>query len=343
MRDRFAGRATPWRKPEDWKRRCAPEALEALVSLKPLDLTARRRLALQLVAVDPQRAEPHLKFVLENQEHPEEMLRGIVDLIESQENAEDRAYLLARIGQMLLRYGQWDMAARTLRHAVEEEPDYPQALSLLAVALINLGEDAGEELEAAAELAPEDPVNHIFRSMAFMRDGEIDAGITELETAAALDPDNPATLAQLGAAYALRGDLKLALDGYLGAAEISDHGGDFWLLLAQFCNANQYQVAAIGLPAARNAYSLDPESPAVLDAIGYAHFLLGDLPLAERFLQRAVAAHPLEPLTQYHLALLRLTQNQPKAAQAALELAIQLEPDPSLVLLAERSLRAIAP
>lgn len=321
----------------------AREALEALVSLQPEDAALRRRLGLEWAIVDPRRAIPHLQFALQNQARPEEMLGRIVDLIESDEERGNRAYLLTQIGQALLRHDQSGIAARALRNALAQEPDYGQALSLLGIAMINMGEDAGEQLEAAARLSPQDPVNRVFRSMGYIQNGEIDAGIRELEAAVRLDPDNPAIRAQLGAAHAMIGDLALAMDDYLAAAQISDRSGDFWLLLAQFCNANQYHVAAIGLPAARNALSLDLDRAAALDSIGYAHFLLGDLPLAERFLARAVSADPMAPLAQYHLALLRLAQDRPAAAQAALELTIRLNPDPPLVQLAERSLQTIAP
>ncbi len=321
----------------------ALQALEELANLHPKDLALRRQLGLRLATDDPGKAMGHLGYVLENQAPPEEMLQQIVDLVQASEQGESRAYLLTQVGQILVRHDQSRLAVRALRNALAEEPDYPQALTLLGIALINLGEDASEPLEAAARLSPEDAVNHVFRSLGYMQNGEITSGIDELEVAAALDPENPAILAQLGAAHAIQGDLADALDNYLAAAEISDRGDQFWLLLAQFCNANQYEVAAVGLPAARNAFSLGREPGPALDAIGYAHYLLGNLPLAERFLARALDADPFMPLAQYHLALLRLSQNQPEAARAALELTLRLDPDPSLGLLAQRSLSALSP
>jgi Flp pilus assembly protein TadD len=321
----------------------AQGALEELADLRPEDLAVRRRLGLQMATDDPMKALGHLKYVLQNQTRPEEMLQQIVDLAQASDEEESRAFLLTQVGQILVRHNQWGLAVRALRNALAEEPNYPQALTLLGVAMINLGEDGGEPLEAAARLSPRDPVNHVFRSLGYLQNGEITAGIDELEVAAALDPKNPAILAQLGAAYAIQGDLAHALDNYLAAAEISDRGEQFWLLLAQFCNANQYEVAAVGLPAARNALSLGQRPGPALDAIGYAHFLSGNLPLAERFLTQALDADPFMPLAQYHLALLRLSQNQPEAARAALELTLRLNPDPSLAELAERSLTALSP
>jgi tetratricopeptide (TPR) repeat protein len=316
----------------------AIQALERLAEAKPRDQELRSHLGLLLASVEPRHAAEHLAFVNQAQSSPDPMLVDILSVIHAHGGDEDTARLLVEIARVLLQYERWKLAERTLGNALVIEPNDPQALSLLGVAQVRGGGDPTSVLDAAERSSPNSPLNYILRSMQYLRVDEIDSAIAALKTAADLDPDNPAVWAQLGAAYAMNGDRELALENYLHAAEISEARADFWLLLAQFCNTNQYELRAVGLPAARNALTLQLEDASAMDALGYGYYLVGNLIMAERFLYRALDAAPTDPLTQYHFALLNIAKEDVETARSALRITLELARDDSLALMAERAL-----
>ena len=100
------------------------------------------------------------------------------------------------------------------------------------------------------------------------------------------------------------------MSAYRDAAELVPYNPDFWLLVAQYTLSKEIGVQSIALPAARNALALKPRNAEGLDALGYGYYLLGNFPMAERLLSRSVQLDPSLALTQYHLGLLRLAQEQ---------------------------------
>lgn len=321
----------------------AIRALEKLAASTPRDQELRLRLGLLLVSVNPERAYEHLAFAAREQSSPDQMLSDLLEAIQTDGGEAGSAYRLIKSGRILLQNERWKLAARALSQALVLEPKNGQALSLLGVALLNGGQDPTSVLDAAERASPDAPLNYILRSMQHLREGDPGAAITALEIASELDPENPAVWAQLGSAHAMNNDRELALENYLHAAEIAQDRADFWLLLAGFCNSNQYELRSIGLPAARNALALQTDNPSAMDALGYGHYLLEDLIMAERLLHRALDADPMDPRTQYHFALLNISKQEFETARSALRMTLQLAADDPVARLAEQALDRLAP
>jgi tetratricopeptide (TPR) repeat protein len=108
--------------------------------------------------------------------------------------------------------------------------------------------------------------------------------------------------------------------------------------LAQFSLNFEVEIADLGLPAARNLLTLDPADPRSYDLLGYAHFLNGNMLLAERLLLKSIALQPSLASAHYHLGQLRRWQGHFEQSQAAFELALQLDPDGAVGELARRAL-----
>jgi Flp pilus assembly protein TadD len=118
---------------------------------------------------------------------------------------------------------------------------------------------------------------------------------------------------------------------------------NFWLLLAHICLEHELHIADIALPAARNAVALEPNNPNALEALGYSYYLLEDFNYAESFILRSIQLNSELALSQYHLGLLKIVQNEPSIAFAAFKMAYELDPEGSIGIRAQRALETIAP
>lgn len=75
------------------------------------------------------------------------------------------------------------------------------------------------------------------------------------------------------------------------------------------------------------AVSLDPFSGAYLDSLGWVHFRLGDLDLAEKYLTEAATLEPFDPTVHEHLGDLYRAQGDMVKAEKAYRKALDLEPE----------------
>ncbi|MEM8994342.1 MAG: tetratricopeptide repeat protein [Acidobacteriota bacterium] len=129
----------------------------------------------------------------------------------------DRALLALGVVQNKLK--RFDDARRSLRQSLALEPGEPEAMAGLAEALHGLGElDAAErQARLTLEAAPDHGTGHLLSGRVAMYRGEYEKAATALETAVAVDPEEPRAHYQLGLAYARLGDTeksKRQLDRY---------------------------------------------------------------------------------------------------------------------------------
>jgi tetratricopeptide (TPR) repeat protein len=147
-----------------------------------------------------------------------------------------------------------------------------------------------------------------------------------LQAAQQLDPENPAIAAEIGGAYGSLGDLASAEHWLTQAVTLDEHQARWWRLLARFSVDNEYHVAELGLPAARQAVGLEPESGDGADVLGYALLLTGDLTNAQKMLERALALNPESASVYFHLGVLYSRKGQTAEAEAMLNHALALDP-----------------
>jgi tetratricopeptide (TPR) repeat protein len=274
--------------------------LQALSNLRPADVQIRYQLGLYLAAHQPGEALAHLAQVADLEPALKPQAEALLGSIRLASRTDDPAYILLESGRALASLSEWGLAADAFQGAVDLRPDYAEAWAYLGEARQHLDLDGSAsqaspglaELNKAVELDPASFVANTFLALYWQRQGETSRALQVLEEVNRLHPENPALLSELGNALAQTGNLQAALAAYQGAVRLAPDVPDYWRLLAGFSARYEYQIAAVGLPAARRAVALDPGDPANLDVLGQVLLLLQDFTSAERFFQRAVEADP---------------------------------------------------
>lgn len=321
----------------------AKNSLEALTLLNPSAASPRLQLGLVSAILQPDRALTHLRLAEELAPHSEPLARALIQTIEEARAFEDPAYTLAQVGQTLARAGSWSLAAQAFQHALELEPAYVEARAYLGLTLDRLGRDGSDHLLEATQSAPDAALPRVFLALHHIDRQQFALATQQLEQAAALDPDNPAIAAELGAAYSALGDVRAAKAAYRRAATLAPENPEFWQLLAGFALGREVELQTLAIPAARNAASLGGGQGAALDALGYAHLLAGDPLLAERLLLQAYLKEPARPQTALHLGQMRLVQGELEMARRSLQLAVALDPGGPTGQTAQRILDGLTP
>jgi tetratricopeptide (TPR) repeat protein len=321
----------------------AEHILRILSKYQPQDANAHLLLGMIIATYAPEEALTSLRLADDLSHNDNILAQQLYRTIEDARAFDHAAYTLASVGRYFARIANWSFAARAFENAVLIQPDFAEAYAYLGLSKDNLDKNGIIELLEAVELNPDLALPHITLGIHWLSKSKNDMAMNEFECALALDPNNPAILAQIGAVYEAKGEIPNALQAYRSAAEINPQDPEFWLLLAQISLKYEFEVSEIALPAARNALALNPLDAPALDALGYSYYLLGDLNFAEKYLHRAVELDPELAGAQYHLGLLKFHQNDSEAAVAAFKLAQELDPDGGIGFLADRSLETIIP
>ncbi|HEX9796303.1 MAG TPA: tetratricopeptide repeat protein [Anaerolineales bacterium] len=322
---------------DDGRLEAALPLAKAYAALAPRPQDAHLQLGQLLAITKPADAVATLRQSLTDDPATSAAAINLIRAIEDAQIEPSAAFRLAQVGQALARNGQWGLAKAAFESALELDPDYVEALAYHGLALDQTGLDGLADLQKARALAPAAPLPASFLGLHLLQTGEAVQAIRHLQAAVALEPSNPAYLAQLGAAQAAAGDLGAARVSYEAAVAVAPADSDFWRLLAEFSLRYEVDLAGLALPAARQAYLLEP-SPAHADLLGYAHYLNGSYQVSARLLTHAVAADPSLASAQYHLGLLQLDSGGPSAARASLQRAQALDTDGQVGALAARTL-----
>lgn len=320
-----------------------PSALLALHRISALETdnqAVKTKIAILTATQDPELAHP---LLLELSELEIALLHELAFAIETARIAEDPSYSHAQVGQTLARAGSWQLAAEAFRNALRHDPEYAEARAYLGLALDQIQQNGLQELQAAADLAPDSPIAHLFLGRHWRRAGEFARALIALEKAAQLEPADPGIVAELAAGYLAAGQIPEAKAAYLLAVELAPQNAFFWGLLADFSIEQEIEVDSLGLLAARAGLRLSPADPLMYDRIASGYFLMGNLTLADRFLGYAVELAPSIAIVQYHLGLLRHAQGDSGRARDALEMALSLDSDGPVAELARRTLARIGP
>jgi Flp pilus assembly protein TadD len=263
----------------------------------------------------------------------------LIRAIEEAEFADNPSYLAASVGQVLIRHRQWNEALFALETALEHDPQYSEAWAYYGTILDRMDQDGYQALETALTLDPGNPTIHYLLAKHLLAKGDYDHAIRRFRLAAGKIPDNAAILADIGAAYSLKGDTDTALEYFRSAAEIESTNPEFWLLLANFAMEQGIEVESSGIPAARIAHLQTSEmSPDTLDTLGYGYYLVDNTVLAERFFIRALRIDPHHAGARYHLGLLYASMGRIPQARQELSHAVELDPEGFIGDLSRRAL-----
>jgi tetratricopeptide (TPR) repeat protein len=321
----------------------AEELVKSLSQAHPQNPEHHLLLGMIAATYDPEKALASLRLADDLTDNSNTRAQHLFRVIEDARAADHVAYSLAIVGQYFAGIGEWMLSVRSLQTATSIQPDYADAYAYLGLARDQVGENGIVELLKAVELSPEEVIPHLYLGMHWQLKNEFDMAFNEFEKASEIDPTNPAIAAQIGAVYEAKGEINTAIQAYRTAAEMDPQDANFWLLLAHICLEHELHVADIALPAARNAVALEPNNPNALEALGYSYYLLEDFNFAESFILRSIQLNPESALSQYHLGLLKIIQNEPSNAFAAFKMAYELDPEGSIGIRAQRALETISP
>jgi len=321
----------------------AVATLKILARVRSGDTAVYYRLALLTAATAPDEAVAYLTLVAGLSPELAPTAEFLQQSIELGQSTGDAAYTFGRVGFAFVQLEEWALAELAFTRSVAHDPDYADAHLYLGFVQDMLGRDGQAEYETALALAPASPLANFFLGRHWRQAGDPTQALTYLKTAQALDALNPAIAAELGAAYAETGDLLNAEIWYVNAVKVKESNPQFWLLLAQFYSDHNYHVAELGLPAARQAASLAPDSAAAADVLGHALVLTNDLINGQKMLERALTLDPTLPSVHYHLGLLYVQQGQLAEAELAFNTVLSLDPTGPYGNLALRALAQFAP
>jgi tetratricopeptide (TPR) repeat protein len=144
----------------------------------------------------------------------------------------------------------------------------------------------------------------------WQRQESYDQALAYTKNAAAIEPDNPALMVQMGDLFALWGDLEKGLAYYRQAMTSRPHESQYVSEFVKFSLQYNLDLRATVLPISRRLVISNPEDPGALDVMGEVLFRLGDLLSAERFFQRALAQDPGYDQAHLHLADLYRLQGE---------------------------------
>ena len=317
----------------------AIEDLQAIVALAPNDAQAKYELGLMLASREPEAALAFLVQAVELDENLAEAVRQMREGLRPSRETDDPAFTLLNVGRALAYLGEWALAAEAFAQAVQENPDYAEAWAFWGEAKEQMGQNGLAELDMALDLNPASLAANLLYALYHKRHGNLELALIYLHAAAALDPENPAIQVEIGSTLNEMGDFNTALEYYQKAVELAPQDARFLHLLAQFSFQNNTLVEEVGLEAARNALLLNVDDPVALDLMGYGYYLLGNQPLAQRFLFRALELTPEDPRPWFHLGLVSLALGENQRAYESLARAVDLDPASPV---AEQAMRVLA-
>jgi tetratricopeptide (TPR) repeat protein len=305
--------------------------LKTLADLQPDNANWQYQLGLIWAATYPEEALPYLSRASELDPALGEQTSRLAQNIRIARLKDDPAYSLLEAGRALGAMNEWLLATEAFRRAAQARPDYAEAWAYLGEALQQLPEtqSGGEgltELEHALQLDPKSLSAHLFLSMYWQRQGQLDQALAYLEKATAVYPNHPALQTEMGHILALQGDLEAAEGAYKKATELAPLDPVYYRLLAAFSLENNYQLSQTGLPAARRALLLSPNDPASLDILGQVLLELGDVASAKRFIERAILQQPEYAPALLHLGLIYVDEGNRQAAYEKFHQALSLAP-----------------
>ena len=285
------------------------------------------RAGILLMQDDPERALDQLNTAsrLDDEYAPVvETLRTSLNLA-SLESAPAEKLIL--IGRGLGLAEEWQLAASAFDNATQADPENASAWAWLGEAKYQLGEDAFSFFGMAESIDPNNATLLSLRALYWQRTNDFESALVDFEKLAALEPENPTWQISLGALYAELGDLQTALAAYEKAIEFAPTEPAYRQLLALFSFNYRYDMAEMGLSAARRAVILAPERAEYIDTLGLIYFgLARDADAEHQFL------HALEKDANYapahlHLGMLYLQRGHQDLAYASLLRAQELAPN----------------
>jgi Tfp pilus assembly protein PilF len=307
----------------------AERAIERWLS-RGADPEAEYRLALIRAARNPGSALELLDGLKSAPAPYAENARALAAVIRAAVARRVPEYIFAKTGEGLLRLGEPRLAKVVLQLAIERNPEYGEAFALLGLAQESSGEDPEASYRRGVALAPNSATACLVYGAWLRRLGELTLARWWLSQAWAAQPGDWTIAAELAQVDFAAGNVGQAEAWVVEAVQIHPEEEGAWLALAAFYIENDYRVEANGIPAARQAVLLAPDSDRALDMLGLGWYKMGDFSMAERLFLRALDENPDSASVHLHLGLCYAEQGRAAEARAEWEAALGLDANGSV-------------
>ncbi len=294
--------------------------------MAPLDNAINYALGIQFAATQPDNAIPFLENAAAETTYSTAS-SALITLIQNTASLGESAERSIYLGQELSTLAEWEAAASAFDKAVQIAPENGIAWALLGESVQHVGEDGFDDLSRALELNPHSDIVNGLMAVYFRRQKKYDLAITYLYKAAENNPNESTWQVEIANTLAMQGNVNDALIHFQVATLMDPENWIPWRELATFCVSYNFSVNPIGLDAARKALLLKPNSPSLLDLMGSAYMIMGDLDSAERFFTQALQVAPNQAEILYHMGQLYLEKKETAQALQYLRQAAQTTTD----------------
>jgi tetratricopeptide (TPR) repeat protein len=310
--------------------------IKELIIFNPNQASLYYQLGLIMAAIEPDSALAYLEQAASLDPQLSSPANTLLRSINTARLADEPAYSYLLAGRALASLDEWELAVEAFHQATLARPDFSEGWAFLGEARQHLPTAEEKisqsliELEKAYLLNPQSLAANSFLALYWQRLEEPELALEYLETAASLDPSNPAFQAEIGNILANMGNLPDALDAYQKAIDLAPKEPIYWRALAEFAISHQIQLEELALPAAQKAYELDPLDPSSMVVLGKIYYFLEEYDLAQEYLEDALEINPNFPQTHLQIGLNYLVQGDFEQAAQSLQQARELAPDSAI-------------
>ncbi|WP_028581042.1 tetratricopeptide repeat protein [Desulfogranum japonicum] len=210
---------------------------------------------------------------------------------------------------------------------LEKAPD-SASLNILFGDLMMGAQQFDEALKAykkAQELAPQNPAPYSKSALIYRKQGKTDQALSEYQGLLQKNPDSVPVLMALGTLYEQTGKPEEAKETYKKLLSVSPNFAPAANNLAWMIAESADPDLGEALRLAMIAKQEQPDSPNIIDTLGWVHYKRGSFSLARNEFNQAVAKDEDNPILRYHLALALNAEG--KRVEAIQELKKSLESD----------------
>jgi tetratricopeptide (TPR) repeat protein len=239
---------------------------------------------------------------------------------------------LALVVGLNVRDKKYDEAMKACEGQKIKVKDSPASLSLIEylegniLVAKNNSKAAQDRFKKAIEIEPSNPAAYVALAQTYAREKQFDEAIREYEGVIARNHEYLAGYMAVGTIYDQKGDAKKAETYYRKALDIKRDFGPAannlaWKLAEKGGNIDE------ALTFAQIAKEQLPNSPAVMDTLGYVYYLKGSYLNAIAEYQDSLARDPENAVINYHMGLAQYKNTDKAKAKDFLEKALQLDPN----------------
>jgi tetratricopeptide (TPR) repeat protein len=228
------------------------------------------------------------------------------------------------LGRVYFDQGAFADAAASYRQALALDPTDLSSYLALAHAYERLQQwdDAAATYQAA--LGRQDDANlRLYLGLVRVQQGDLDAAVTEIKQALALNPQDALAFASLGDIYLQQGRLDAAAEAYRQAIAVDDQALYHLGLAAVLTRQGQTDAAVV---AYQDAIRLDKQNAAAYAGLGDLYSQTGQLDEAATAYHQAVTLNADSAATQAALAYVEYKRCQVTSAVQAAQAAARLAP-----------------